>query len=151
MKYPLATLGLALLGTLLAPAPALAGAATDTLGACLADNTTGKERKELVKWIFVSIAAHPDLRELAVATPAMRERVNRNTGIMLTRLLTENCPEQTRQAYQREGGQALEAAFGILGRLAMQELMTNRDVGAAVAGFGQYVDQQKLEATFRQK
>lgn len=148
MKKSLATLGLALLGTLLAPAPAQAGPATDALSACLADNTTGKERKDLVKWIFVSIAAHPELRELAVATPAMRDRVNQRTGVMLTRLLTDNCPEQARRAYERDGGQAFEAAFGVLGRLAMQELMTNADVNAAVSGFGKYVDKQKLEATF---
>ena len=150
MKIFPGPLGLLLLA-LLAPAAALAGPATDALSACLADNTTGKERKELVKWIFVSLAAHPELRDLAVATPATRERVNKGTGIMLTRLITENCPEQARRAYQHEGSQSFEAAFGVLGRLAMQELMTHPDVSTAISGFGKYIDQQKLQATLGRK
>lgn len=147
MKTLPGPLGLFLLA-LLAPAAALAGTATDDLSTCLTDNTTGKERKELVKWIFVSLSSHPDLRELSVATPAVRERVNKGTGVMLTRLLTENCPAQARRAYAQNGGQAFEAAFAVLGRLAMQELLTHPDVSASVAGFGRYVDKQKLQATF---
>ena len=39
--------------------------AGDALGRCLADNTTGRGRKDLARWVFVSMAAHPEIRPLA--------------------------------------------------------------------------------------
>lgn len=139
---------LALLALLLAPAPVLAGPATDALSACLADNTTGKERKELAKWVFVGISSHPAMRDISRATPALREQVNQRTGAMLTRLLTENCPQQARRVIREEGGHGLEQSFSSLGKLAMQELMGNAEVNAAIGGFANYLDQEKLRATF---
>lgn len=52
--------------------PALAGPYTDALGSCLADNTTGKDRKELARWIFVAMSAHPEMRDLSNTTHVLR-------------------------------------------------------------------------------
>ncbi|MDQ7990267.1 MAG: hypothetical protein REI09_11595 [Candidatus Dactylopiibacterium sp.] len=126
--------------------PAAAGPATDGLSACLADNTNGKERKELAKWIFVAMAAHPDITGLSTATAQNREQIDRSIGALVTRLLTESCAAQTHAAVRAEGGDALKTAFGGLGQLAMQELMTHREVSSSVTGFQRYLDRQKLEA-----
>lgn len=39
---------------------AVAGPASDALGVCMADFLNGKERKELGKWIFIGMSAHPE-------------------------------------------------------------------------------------------
>lgn len=148
MKHALAALALSL--GLAPPAAALAGPATDRLGACLADNTSGKERKQLARWIFVAIAAHPEMKDIANPTAALRQNVFRETGAMITRLIADNCPAEARAAAQADGGKAFETAFGVLGRLAMQELMGNPEVNTAVSGFEQFLDRQRLEATFAQ-
>lgn len=132
---------------LLVAAPAGAGPYADAMAGCLADNTTGKERKELARWIFAAMAAHPEMRDLSSSTPATRDRISQSIGALITRLLTENCAEQTRNAMAKEGSQSLETAFGSLGQLAMQELMSNQDVNAAISEFERYIDSKKIEAS----
>lgn len=139
---------LALATLLLAPAAALAGPATAAFATCLADNTTGKDRKELAKWVFVSISSHPDLHQLSAVTPAAHKQVNQTMGALLTRLVTESCAQEARAAVQQDGNQSFEQAFTSLGRLAMQELMTNREVAANINGFVDYMDKEKFQRTF---
>jgi hypothetical protein len=131
----------------LSAAPAVAGPHADAMASCLADNTTGKERKDLARWIFAAMAAHPEMRDLSSSTPATREKISQSIGALITRLLTENCADQTKTAMAKEGSQSLQTAFGSLGQLAMQELMTNQDVNAAISEFERYVDSKKIEAT----
>lgn len=126
-------------------APAVAGPYAQAMGTCLADNTTGKERKDLARWIFSAMATHPEMRDLSNANEQMRDRISQSVGQLVTRLLTENCAAETRAAIQNEGSTSLKDAFGSLGALAMQELMTNKDVTAAVSTFEQYIDTKKLQ------
>jgi len=51
-------------------------------------------------------------------------------------------------AMEKDGSEAFKIAFGVLGRLAMQELMSNPDVNASVAGFTKYIDKSKLDSGF---
>ena len=50
------------------PGLALADSAAD-LSTCVADNTSGKQRKDLARWVFFAMAAHPDFA--AYATPEL--------------------------------------------------------------------------------
>ena len=127
---------------------AMAGPAADALTACLADNTTGKERKALAKWVFSAIAAHPDMQDLSKSTEASRDQIDRVVGAMVTKLLTETCVAQTRTAMVQEGSKSLESAFSSLGELAMQELMSNQGVTQALSGFEKYLDKKKFETSF---
>jgi len=129
--------------------PAAAGQYTDALGACLADNTTGKERKELAKWIFMGMAAHPDMQGLSNVTATARDETDRFVGE--TRLITQNCVGQTQAAVKNEGTAALKGAFGTLGQLAMQELMTNSAVASSLSGWEKYLDHEKLGAVLSPK
>ncbi len=126
--------------------PALAGPNADALGRCLTDNTTGKERKELARWIFIAMATHPEIRQLSAAVPSDLEQASKTTGALFTRLLAESCPAEMRAAMQNEGAQAMQAAFGTLGQVAMQELMSDANVSAAISAFERFVDTKKLEA-----
>ncbi len=63
-----------------------------------------------------------------------------------TKLLSESCPTQAKTAMQAEGSAAMQTAFGTLGQLAMQELMSNREVNAAMSEFEQFVDQKKVQS-----
>jgi hypothetical protein len=125
---------------------AMAGPATDALSACLADNTTGKDRKDLVRWIFSAMAAHPQMAELSNVSSGKREEIMVAAGRMMTRLIGEACAAQTRAAVRQDGSVAVSKAFEEIGRLAMQELMTNPKVAASLSGLDQYVDRKKIEA-----
>ena len=50
---------------------------TQALASCLADSTTGRDRKDLVRWMFFAIGSHPENKAFLVATaPAAIEDAN---------------------------------------------------------------------------
>lgn len=136
------------LAVCLMAAPAFAGPSVDSLLRCLADNTTGRDRKDLARWMFVAMAAHPEMHDLANVTPTTGDQVSQTVGALLTRLMTDTCRPQLQAAVKAEGREGVSAAFESLGKLAMQELMTNKEVRTALLGFDKYVDRKKLESAF---
>lgn len=131
--------------------PAAAGPSTDALAACLADNTTGKDRKDMARWVFVGMSAHPEIRGLSNVTTREKDDLDKLMAALMTRLMTENCPAQARVAMQNEGTAAFQAAFGVIGKLAMQELMTSPDVNSSFSRYAKYIDQKKMDSVFAKK
>lgn len=128
---------------------AVAGSASDALSVCFAENTTGKERKELAQWIFLAMAIHPDIKSLAPTLDKDREAVDQTIGFLVTRLIGENCSSQTQLAIQADGSEAMKTAFGTLGQLAMRELMSNNDVNAALTHYEKFLDHKKVDSAIR--
>jgi hypothetical protein len=134
-----------LFAVLLAPATLGAQPQVDALGSCLADSTTGKDRKDLATWMFLGMAAHPDIRQYAAPTAsADAEASAKVMGTLVTRLLTENCAAQTKAVMADGGSAAMEAAFGRLGQLAMQELMAAPEVSSTMGIFEKHLDQAQF-------
>ena len=129
-----------------APLAAQAGPATDALSQCLTDNTTGKDRKDLARWVFVGMAAHPEMRPLAAFGPEQADAAQKTMGELVSRLIGTSCKEPMRGAVKADGSDAARAAFEHLGKIAMQELMSNPQVNAAIGGFERYVDKKAIEA-----
>ena len=121
----------------------------EALGRCVADSTTGKDRKDLARWLFVAMSAHPEMKSLANVPGDAVEEVSRVAGALFTRLLADSCPAQVKAAVQSGGGAAIQAAFNVLGQLAMQELMTDKDVAGTMAILERHLDKQKLDALNR--
>jgi hypothetical protein len=119
---------------------------SDALGKCLADNTTGKDRKELAKWIFLAMAAHPEIKQYTNAnTLTGVEESSHTVATLITRLLTDSCADETRAVVKVDGSAALKLSFEKLGQLAMQELMSDRSVTESVGHFERYLDQKRFE------
>jgi hypothetical protein len=135
---------------ILAPSAAMASPASDALGNCLRDNTSGKERKDLARWIWVSMSTHPDIRSMAAISEPVRIDTNKQMGELVTRLLTVNCAAQTRAAGQ-EGPQSVMASFKSLGEVAMLELTSNPSVGESITAYIQFVDRKKVEEVLGSK
>jgi len=130
---------------------AIASPSSEALGACMADSLTGKERKNLAQWIFFAIAAHPEIRSFANVSSQDQVKIDQSTGQLITRLLTENCAPQVRAALQQDGNEALNSAFETVGKVAMQELMTDKDVVASISGYAKYLDEQKIRQVLDKK
>lgn len=118
---------------------------TDALGKCLSDNTNGKERKDLAKWIFVAMSAHPEVGQLAQASPQAIESAQRTIGVLVTRLISGDCPSEMRAVVKAVGTEGIRISFEHLGRMAMHELMSDPQVNQAIGGFERYVDKAKVE------
>ena len=130
----------------LAPQTAMASPATEALGNCLKDNTSGKDRKELARWVFLAISAHPEIRSLSTASDATRTESSKGMAALVTRLLADNCAAQTRAVVEKDGHQGMFNSFKALGEVAMMELMSNQEVSASVSAYTQFVDKKRLEA-----
>ncbi|VXC64128.1 hypothetical protein [Massilia sp. 9I] len=126
------------------PQAAMASPASDALGNCLKDNTSGKDRKDLARWIFVSMSAHPEIRSFAPVNEQIRTGTNKQMADLVTRLLTVNCAAQARAAGQ-EGPAGMLASFKSLGEVAMMELTSNPSVAESISAYVQFVDRKKIE------
>jgi hypothetical protein len=125
--------------------------AADALSKCLAESTTGKDRKDLARWLFVAMGAHPDLKAIATLPATAPEESSRVAGQLLTRLLAESCPAQAKAAAAAGGAAAFHAAFSLLGQLAMQELMSDKDVTAGMGLLQKHMDLVKLQSVLGPK
>jgi hypothetical protein len=138
------------IGSVLLVSNATASPSSDALGACMADHTTGKDRKDMARWIFVTMSVHPALQDISKVSKNDMNDVDMLMGAMVTKLLTEDCAPQAKKAMD-EGTESFKAAFSVVGQLAMQELMNNPGVQSSLSGFTKYINKDKLNAVFSKK
>lgn len=142
-RLPIALLFVAATSFAYAQAPA------NPLARCLADHTSGKDRKALARWVFLAMAVHPEIEQYATPQAvAAQPEAHRTMADTVTRLLTVACVNETRTAYQEGGSNAIQVAFQTLGQLAMQELMSNPNVSATMGGFERYLDKNRFRDVF---
>lgn len=150
----LLTAALVTLSAASAPVQAAVATPVESVQTCLTDNTNGKDRKLLARWIFLAMAAHPNLKTLSAASAQEREDTSRGFAELVTRLMTVDCKGQM-QAVIADGGNdataGLKVAFTHLGQVAMQELMGDKDVDAATSQFAKFLDEAKLQAALGPK
>jgi hypothetical protein len=123
----------------------IAGPYADALGKKLVSSTTPADKAICVRWMFVSMALHPDLKGMATVSPEQREEANRAFAKLATRMLTETCAIEAREAMQYEGASAIEGAFNIFGQVAGRELFTNPEVAKGLAGLDKYFDMKAIK------
>jgi hypothetical protein len=128
--------------------PTFAGPDAEALSKCLADHTTDQDRREMARWIFLAMTAHPELKDVSSESIDAKSGADKFMGELVTKLMSEDCVKETRTATLREGRSAMQFAFGSLARLAMQELMANPSVTKSVAAFEEHVDQGKIRSAF---
>ena len=135
------------------PALAHAQEPDNALKTCVTDNTSGKDRKDLAKWVFFAMAAHPEMKEYTdPKVAAALDESSQKLAALVTRLLTESCVNEVRAVMKTgQGSQALTFAFESLGKLAMQELMTDKTVQNTMGLFQHYVDQKRLNEVLAAK
>lgn len=143
-------LGIAALVTCLSPIGSVyASSETSNLSVCFTDSLNGKERKNLAKWVFLSMTHHETIQPYSKATAIDIDDSNRYIGALMTRLVTEDCPIEFEQAILAGGQGAVKNAFRTMGEVAMQELMTDGRVAASFQGFEKYLDERKISETFQ--
>jgi hypothetical protein len=136
---------LALLFGLITAAPAFSGAPTNQLGSCMVDALNGKERKQLARWIFFAIAAHPEISSFSNITQNDLDSTDEIIGKLITRLLVNDCPEELIAA-NRANPLAVQQSFELVGQVAVQELMNDKHVLQAVTNYSRYTDVEKINS-----
>ncbi len=124
---------------------AFAGPFNDKLAICLVKSTTQDDKLTLIRWIFAAMASHPGVSDLSEVSAADGDRLNEQVADLFVSLLTERCGAETREAVKYEGEGAIGTSFEVLGRVAMQELMSDGKVSAFMGGIDAHIDPAVLE------
>ena len=129
--------------------PTFASPNIDALSKCIADNSTSKDRRNYGLFIIVSMSAHPEMQSISTIAPGALDSTGKVAGTTITRLITESCQTEARAAIRSDGASAMWAAFGDLFRVAMLELLIDKDVQASINILDKYSDKNKFEALGR--
>jgi len=126
-----------------------AGIYTQDLIKCMVNNTSPNDVKTLKTWIFFGFAQDKDLSKYARISDAQKEAVNKKMGEFVTRLLTQNCPNELKQAVKYEGNGAIQQSFEYLGRIAGASIMSSPQAREFLTGFSKYIDEKKLNEVLK--
>ena len=140
----------AALAALAAAAPASAGLYTDELSKCLVAKSGAADRTLLVQWVFGAVSVHPAVQDMAKASEERRRELGRGAAALFGRLMFEDCRSETVAAVRYDGVGAIHTSFGILGQVAMTDLMSHPQVGRELEAMGRGVDPRRMEALMRE-
>jgi hypothetical protein len=135
---------------LAAAAPAAAGIYTDELSKCLVAKSSDSDRTLLVKWVFSAMSTHPAVREVGEASEALRRRLTGESARLFGRLMLDDCRAETVAAVRYDGVGAIQNSFGVLGEVAMRDLMAHPNVIRELDSMAAGIDRQRMEALMRE-
>lgn len=135
----------------LVAAQSYAGPFTDEMSKCLVRSTSEADKALLIKWIFAAMSNHPDLRSLSKISKQQGDLLNRQASDLVTKLVTNRCKSESKQALEFEGEETFKASFSVLGQVAMQGLMANNDVTNYFNGFAESLDAKAFQRAFGDK
>jgi hypothetical protein len=129
---------------LVGTSPATAGVYSDDLSRCLVSSTTAKDKIDLVRWLVSTMSLHPDVSKVISVNAQQRTEIDKSVALILQRLLTEKCRNQTLIALKNEGQAAIATSFEVLGKVAAEELFANPSVLKGFENLGKYIDEKKI-------
>jgi hypothetical protein len=115
------------------------------LGKCIVANISPSDRQDIARWVFGSMAVHPEVKEMSAENAQATQDAARKMGVLFTRLLRDTCPNEVREAAGAGGPPVVSSAINFFTQIGIQELMTNRAVLAAHSSFGQYADKEGID------
>jgi hypothetical protein len=125
-------------------APAAAQTASDELTNCLTKHTNATDRQAMTRWVFVTMSSHPDLQPYT-STQATQEaqQIQGQMAQILTRLITESCAKETKQALRQGGPASIQKALTTVARQALTDLIAHPNVSAQLGGTVKQIDPGK--------
>jgi len=120
-----------------------AGPATEALGTCFIQSTSGRDRDTLVKWLFYTMSMNPRIKDIVNSTPIEREKYTKLTASLYERLVFIDCKQETLIAIREDGYDSLSKSFEQLGEMAAVELMADPAVKNESSELNKYVDDKK--------
>jgi hypothetical protein len=121
--------------------------AAEALGACFVAKTTGHDRVAVARWMIGAMASAPQLADITKVDKTAQDEADKQMAQIFTRLLAKDCVEFAKPLIQaKSSSAAFETAGEALGKVAVQELISNKSAAAALEGFTKYLD----EADFKE-
>ena len=116
----------------------------EALASCLKASANDADKQALVQWIFVMMSSHPDVAAFAKIDADKAGTISRDGAKLFERLIAVDCAGPMRAAIKQGGTDAIGDSFGILGEAAMDGLMKDPKVDAAIATSMDAIDAEKM-------
>jgi hypothetical protein len=130
----------------IASSSAEAGVFTDDMGRCMVEKSSDADKTELARWMFAAMSKDPSLAKMANITQQDRDKLNKETAQLFSRLMLVDCRAQTIAALKNEGTSAFGQAGRVLGGSAAQRLMSSPESEAELGKLDDFVDKKAWEA-----
>lgn len=98
----------------------------------------------MMRWMATAVLAAPQLSDMASVPQSTRDKADQGAAAVWMRLLTVECLQETKVVMKEDSATGFRVAGEALGRVAMQELMTNTQTQQALSGFTRYLDKAAM-------
>lgn len=110
------------------------------LGRCFVLKTTGADRLVVARWLGGAIGSGDAVTSLMKVDAARKAEADQAMAALFTRLFTQDCADEARPLVKAADQKGLEAAGGMLGEIAMRELLSDAKVSTALFDYLKYID-----------
>tara|TARA_B100001057_G_C22323322_1_gene746608 strand:+ start:74 stop:526 length:453 start_codon:yes stop_codon:yes gene_type:complete len=124
--------------------PSFAGPFADEMAKCLVTSTSSRDRNKLLKWMFKIYSDHPEVSYMVDLSDREKKVIDKDVADLFTRLLSEDCLDESKKAQKYEGNTVFSNSFQILGQVASQGFMGNPDVQRSMKKVYELMDYEKL-------
>ena len=112
---------------------------------CLVTSTSNRDRTKLLKWMFRVYGEHPEVSYMVDLSDREKKVIDKDIADVFTRLLSEDCVDETKKALEYEGDNVMFTAFQTLGQVAAQGFNVNPSVERSINKFTELIDIEKLD------
>ena len=121
-----------------------AGPFGDEVARCLVTSTNNRDKTKLVKWIFRVYGDHPEVSYMVDLSDREKKVIDKEVAQIFTRLLSEDCKDETKKALDYEGDNVMFTAYSILGQAAAEGFNDDPNVKRSISKFTEFIDIEKL-------
>jgi hypothetical protein len=130
------------------PPPGLSAAdqaAANTLGKCVVLKSTGEDRITFARWMVVAMASSPQMASVVTASATAKDDLDRKVAGLFTRLFAVDCVAEAKPVFATNNSAGMQLAGEAFGRIAIQELLGNREANAAMGSFTKYLKEEDFK------
>jgi hypothetical protein len=115
------------------------GAEQTSLSQCVVLRTSGADRLLTARWFFALMSRSPQIADLATVPNDDVAKLNKAFAQLLTRLIIDDCIDEVRPLAAKNMKDAFEQVGQSLGKIAMQELLGDKEVAKGAAAYTDYL------------
>ncbi len=127
-----------------------AGEHATPLPQCLVSNTTSADKEILTRWVFTTLAKHPNLAtdpkmsDLASIAQNVRSGADREMAQLVEKFIYDKCNSQLKAAIKNEGPLAIQTSIRSYVQQTGQEILQHPSIAGSIGGVASQMNAQKL-------
>lgn len=115
---------------------------------CVAMSTTGADRVLTAQWMFAAMAKSPHISSFSTVPTQRKVELDKGFAQLMTRLAIKDCFREIEPLAAANLQGAFELVGRALGEIAMEELMTDKNVDKAIGEYTDYLSKDDFKPLF---